>query len=143
MASGRGDPQSKRANVQEDRRIEIYQPLRRPDRLGEKVALPERGSVNADEFCPWPTAAIGGWGNALCLEDRLHDLPRDLCDTELAKLTQYAGVDPRVLTDNSQDEFANVTGRPDAPSRPRCLIVSDVRCLELSYPSEKGVVADD
>ena len=107
-SSGGGDPQSIRADVEEDQLVEIHQPLQRPDRLGEKVVLPVRSCVGADEFCPLSAAAIRDWRNAVCLEDRLHGLPRDVRDAEFTMLIQDAGVSPAVFTGESQNEFANV-----------------------------------
>ena len=143
LASGGGEPEPARADVEEDQHVQIHQPLRSPDRLGQKVALPERVGVNTDELCPRPAASIGGRRNALFLKDRLHRLPRDARDAELAKFAQDAGVAPGVLTSDQQDEFANVTGRAGTPGALGWLIESDVFCFRLSHPPAKGVVADD
>ena len=129
--------------MEEDQHVQIHQPLRRPDWLGQKVALPERFGVDTDELSPCPAASIWCWSNALFLQDRLHGLPRDARDAELAKLAQNSGVAPAVLASDSQDEFANVAGSPGAPGSRRRLVTSDLFCSRLSHPPAKGVVPDD
>ncbi len=81
--------------------------------------------------------------NPLCLEDRLHGLPRDTRVAELAKLSQNAGVVPAVLASEPQDEFANTTGSAGTPGSIRRLVVSDEYCFHLSHPPAKSVITHD
>ena len=126
-----------RADVEESQHAQIHHPLRRPDRLGENATLPERFGMSEDELCPRPATSFGQWNNALCLEDPIHGLPRDVRHAELAKFTQDAGIAPAVFTGESHNDFANVRGSPGTPDTLRWLSVSEVSGLGLSAPMAK------
>ena len=132
-----------RADAEESQHAQIHQPLRRPDRLGENATLPRRFGMSADELCPRPATSFKHGNNALCLEDHLHGLPRDVRDAELAKFTQDAGIAPAVFTGESHKEFWNVSGSPGTPDTLRRLFVSEVSGLGLSPQRQKDAIADN
>ena len=93
--------------------------------------------MSMDELRTRPAASIRGWGNAVCLEDYFHGLPRVVRDAELAKFTQDAGIAPAVFTGESHNEFANVSGSPGTSEALRCLFVREVSGIGFIAPAAK------
>ena len=105
-----------------------------------EITLPQRLGRGPHELVPCSLAALWTWIQAVYLQDVLDRLARDLVDAQSAKLSQFPGVAPGVLSSQLHHECPDVVRR----SRPTWLTGRDLlrRLLAGSIadpPQERAV----
>jgi hypothetical protein len=106
--------------------------------LGEEIALPQRGGMDADEFGPSFLAAFATGIEAILAHHVDDELARDLVRSEHAQLAENARVAPAGAQGNVQNELAQIErlwGTSSCSLFPLRLVAAQ--------PTAESAVADD